>query len=202
MPLPIGTEPLVLADGTRINPLDGNVIVGDDNHMVEVPNTTEIQREIVASRKRIVDLPVPPEQMNTLSIVLCYAMFGIGEEDIANITHLPAEQIRAIKMTKGYGDLQEALVESITNSDIMSVRDMFVDHSRSAANIVVNTMNNPEIGINTRMSAANNVLDRAGHRPVDVVEHRHRVEGGLKIEYVKKEDQNIPTIDITPEGVM
>ena len=84
----------------------------------------------------------------------------------------------------------------------MSVRDMFVDHSRSAANIVVNTMNNPEIGINTRMSAANNVLDRAGHRPVDVVEHRHRVEGGLKIEYVKKEDQNIPTIDITPEGVM
>jgi hypothetical protein len=202
MPLPIGTEPLVLADGTKINPLDGNVIVGDDNHMVEVPNTTEIQREIVASRKRIVDLPVPPEQMNTLSIVLCYAMFGIGEEDIANITHLPVEQVRAIKMTKGYGDLQEALVESITNSDIMSVRDMFVDHSRSAANIVVNTMNNPEIGINTRMSAANNVLDRAGHRPVDVVEHRHRVEGGLKIEYVKKEDQNIPTIDITPEGVM
>jgi hypothetical protein len=34
------------------------------------------------------------------------------------------------------------------------------------------------------------------------VEHRHKVEGGLRIEYVKKEEQDIPTIDITPEGVM
>ena len=202
MPLPIGTEPLVLADGTKINPLNGNVLIDDEDLVVEVPNTTDIQREIVASRKRITDLPVPPEQMNTLSIILCYAMFGLGDDDIANIISLPVEQIRSIKMTKGYTDLQHSLIETITNSDIMSVRDMFVDHSRSAAEVVINTMNNPEIGINTRMSAANNILDRAGHRPADIVEHRHKVEGGLRIEYIKKEDQDIPTIDVTPRGVM
>ena len=202
MPLPIGTEPLVLADGTKINPLNGNVLIDDEDLVVEVPNTTDIQREIVASRKRITDLPVPPEQMNTLSFILCYAMFGLGDDDIANIISLPVEQIRSIKMTKGYTDLQHSLIETITNSDIMSVRDMFVDHSRSAADVVINTMNNPEIGINTRMSAANNILDRAGHRPADIVEHRHKVEGGLRIEYIKKEDQDIPTIDVTPKGVM
>ena len=37
-----------------------------------------------------------------------------------------------------------------------------------------------------RMSAARDILDRSGHRPADVVEHRHRVDGGLVIEYVKR----------------
>ena len=202
MPLPIGTEPLVLADGTKINPLTGAALVDDSDQLVEVPNTSDIQREIVASRKRITDLPVPPDQMNTLSVILCYAMFGISDTDIANIVNLPIEQIQSIKMTKGYSELQNSLVESITNSDIMSVRDMFVDQSKSAADVVINTMNNKEVGINTRMMAANNILDRAGHRPADIVEHRHKVEGGLKIEYIKREDQNIPTIDLVPEGGM
>ena len=67
---------------------------------------------------------------------------------------------------------------------------------------MVDTVNNNEMGINTRMTAANNILDRAGHRPADIIEHRHKVEGGLTIEYIKNEEQNIPTIDITPNEVM
>ena len=47
----------------------------------------------------------------------------------------------------------------------------------------------------TRGVAAKDVLDRAGQRPVDVVEHRHKMEGGLTIEYVEKKD-DIPTIDV------
>ena len=47
----------------------------------------------------------------------------------------------------------------------------------------------------TRMSAAKDVLDRAGQRPADVIEHKHKMEGGLTIEYVEKKD-DIPTINI------
>ena len=50
----------------------------------------------------------------------------------------------------------------------------------------------------TRLSAARDILDRGGHRPADIIEHRHKVEGGLRIEYVTKDDNEIPTIDITP----
>ena len=46
-------------------------------------------------------------------------------------------------------------------------------------------------------SAAKDILDRAGHRPVDVSEQRIRVDGGLRIEYIQK-SKDIPTIDITP----
>ena len=52
-------------------------------------------------------------------------------------------------------------------------------------------------GVGTRMAAAKDVLDRAGHRPADVIEHKHSLEGGLTIEYIDHKDE-IPTIDITP----
>ena len=200
MPLPIGTEPLVLADGTKINPLDGKIL--KDDILVEVPNTREIQRDIVAARKRIADLPLPPEQMNTLSLVMAYSVFGLSDKDIGNVLGLPQEQIHNIKMNNVYNELQQNLVQSIIHSDTTEVRDLFVLNSKTSAQLFVDTVNDSEMGIGTRLSAANNILDRAGHRPADIVEHRHKVEGGLRIEYVKKEEQDIPTIDITPEGVM
>lgn len=200
MPLPIGTEPLVLADGTKINPLDGKIL--KDDILVEVPNTREIQRDIVAARKRIADLPLPPEQMNTLSLVMAYSVFGLSDKDIGNVLSLSQDQIHNIKMNNAYNELQQNLVQSIIHSDTTEVRDLFVLNSKTSAQLFVDTVNDTEMGIGTRLSAANNILDRAGHRPADIVEHRHKVEGGLRIEYVKKEEQDIPTIDVTPEGVM
>jgi hypothetical protein len=200
MPLPIGTEPLVLADGTKINPLDGKIL--KDDILVEVPNTREIQRDIVAARKRIADLPLPPEQMNTLSLVMAYSVFGLSDKDIGNVLSLTEDQIHNIKMNSAYNELQQNLVQSIIHSDATEVRDLFVLNSKTSAQLFVDTVNDSEMGIGTRLSAANNILDRAGHRPADIVEHRHKVEGGLRIEYIKKEEQDIPTIDITPEGVM
>ena len=84
--LPQGTEPLVLADGSKINPVNGSII--QEQVLIEVPNTEEIKREIIASKKRISDLPVPTAQMNTLSVIISYTLFGISDVDISNTLHL------------------------------------------------------------------------------------------------------------------
>ena len=202
MTLPIGTEPLKLADGTLINPISGAVISAIDSIVTEVPNMEDMQRDIVASRKRIHDLPVPPKQMNTISLVLMYSLFGLDQKDIANILSINIEQLQNIKMNDAYTTMSETIVNTIVESDTSSIRDMFAMHSRSSAKLMVDTVNNNEMGITTRMTAANNILDRAGHRPADIIEHRHKIEGGLTIEYIKNEEQNIPTIDITPNEVM
>lgn len=194
--LPQGTEPLILADGTVISPENGNVIV--EEHVITVPNTVDIKREITASRMRVSDLPVPPDQMNTLSVIIGYSMMGVSDDDIANVIMIPLEQIKSIKLSDEYRLVQDGIVNNIMNSDSSSVRNMFVEGSRNAASLMVQVVNDSEMGINTRMSAAKDVLDRAGQRPVDVIEHRHKMEGGLTIEYVEKKD-DIPTIDITPE---
>tara|TARA_R100001082_G_scaffold79814_1_gene47106 strand:- start:7733 stop:8335 length:603 start_codon:yes stop_codon:yes gene_type:complete len=197
--LPQGTEPLVLADGTKINPIDGNVVTDISEAVIEVPNTQDIKREITASRKRVSDLPVPPEQMNTISVILSYSLFGISDDDISNVISLPLDQIEKIKKSDAYEELQSQLIKNIVESDLSDVRGMFVQQSHGAAQVMFSAMNNEEHGIVTRMAAAKDVLDRAGQRPVDVVEHRHKMEGGLTIEYVEKKD-DIPTIDITPNG--
>jgi len=196
MTLPIGMEPLILADGTKINPVDGAVV---QDILVKVPNTMELKREIVAARKRISDLPVPPAQMNTISVILSYTLFGISDDDICMTLAIPIEQIVNIKKSDAYASLQEQFVKNIIESDLSDVRGMFVQKSRSAAQVMFDVLDNDEVGVGTKMVAAKDILDRSGQRPVDVVEHRHKMEGGLTIEYVEKKD-DVPTIDITPEG--
>jgi hypothetical protein len=194
--LPNGTEPLILADGTRIDPEQGTVI--KDEILVAVPNTAEIKRDIIAAKRRLHDLPVPPKQMNTLSVILSYSLCGISDNDISTVLSLSSDQVVNIKQSDAYKEIQTIMVNNITESDSSSVRDMFVQHSQGAAQVMFDVMANPDVGVTTKMVAAKDVLDRAGQRPVDVVEHRHKMEGGLTIEYVEKKD-DIPTIDITPE---
>jgi len=192
--LPQGTEPLILADGTKINPVDGTIVT--DASLVEVPNTEQIKREIVASRKRISDLPVPPAQMNTISVIISYSLFGINDEDISTTLFIPLDQVVAIKSSDAYHNLQEQFLKSIIESDLSSVRGMFVQNSRIAADKMFRLLDSNNEA--TQIVAAKDVLDRAGHRPVDVIEHRHKMEGGLTIEYVDKKS-DVPTIDVTPK---
>jgi|TARA_R110000822_G_scaffold12978_1_gene46634 hypothetical protein len=191
--LPNSFEPLVLADGTIINPDNGHVM--SDDPVVKVPNTSELQREIVASRIRISDLPVPPKQMNTLSVILSYSLQGISDNDIANVLLIDKDKIITIKESDPYKELQATIVKNITESDLSNVRGLFVQHSRGAAQVMFDVVTDPEMGIMTKMNAAKDILDRAGQRPVDVVEHRHKMEGGLTIEYVEKKD-DLPVINI------
>jgi hypothetical protein len=195
--LPTGAEPLVLADGTKIDPINGGVIK-DEEVLVRVPNNAEIKREITASRMRLADLPVPPAQMNTLSVILSYSLQGISDNDISNVLAIDTQTLVSIKSTDAYKSLQDTIVRKIIESDVSNVRNMFVEHSQAAANVVLGVMADDENGPVTRMTAANSILDRGGHRPVDIVEHRHKMEGGLTIEYIEKKD-DIPTIDITPK---
>lgn len=190
--LPQGTEPLVLADGTKINPIDGHVVT--DEVLVEVPNTEDIKREIVTARKRISDLPVPPAQMNTLSVIISYSLFGVTDKDMALALMIPLEQLQVIKQSDTYLDLHQQFVKNIIESDLSDVRGLFVQKSRTAADKMFGLMDSENE--TTKMAAAKDVLDRAGHRPVDVIEHRHKMEGGLTIEYVEKKN-DLPTVDVT-----
>ena len=95
--LPLGTEPLVLADGTTINPIDGTIV--EEEVLVEVPTAIDAQREVVSARLRISDLPVPPDQMNTLSVILSYSLQGVENVDIATLLHIDEDWVADIKQS-------------------------------------------------------------------------------------------------------
>jgi hypothetical protein len=188
--------PLVLADGTNINPLDGSIVQDkQEEKYIEVPNYTDVQRHIVASHTRIADFPVPPKQMTSIGIILFYSMLGVTDHEINGITGLSEEQIGRIRMSDNYSEIQRTFLDHIVEHDIENVRSMFVEGSRVAASTMISLMKNSE-SERIQMDAAKDVLDRAGHRPVDVVEHQHKVDGGLVIKIVKPDSlDDLPVIE-------
>lgn len=186
---------LTLADGTVIDASDGTVVQDDIPGYVVVPTHQEAQELVVATRRRLIDLPDLPERMNTIGIVLVYALFGLGVEDTALATGLSTMQITNIKDTDVYASLEKDTVQNILDSEAETVRGIFRQNARNAAGRIVDAMNRP--GVNS-FNAAKDILDRDGHRPADIVEHRHQVSGGLVIEHVRRsEDKALPVIDIT-----
>lgn len=190
------SEPLRLADGSLVYP-GGRVVHPGNNargDFVEIPTHREAQRLITATRRRLADLPEMPKTMNAVGVILSYSLFGLDDEEIALATGLTIDQIGRIKVSDPYGQMHETVVRTVLDSETDVVRDMLSKNATRAASVMVEAL---DAGSRTdRMSAARDILDRSGHRPADVVEHRHRVDGGLVIEYVKRGVAEVPTIDM------
>jgi hypothetical protein len=165
--------------------------------LVEVPTHAEAQRIVTAARRKLSDLPEVPRTMNAVSVVLSYTLFGLDDEEIAIATGMTVDQIGRIKVSDPYTQMHEAIVRTVLDSETNVVRELFTKNARSAAQVVVRAM---EEGTRAdRMAAAKDILDRSGHRPSDVVEHRHRMDGGLVIEIVKRDGAQLPLIDMEVE---
>lgn len=192
--------PIKLADGSLVYP-DGRVVQSGgvpttprSGSIVTVPTNREAQQLVITARKKLADLPDVPRTMNPISIVLCYSLYGLDDTEIALATGLGESQIANIKGNEAYTSMHDSVVQSVIAAESGDVRDLFVKHSRSAADTMVDVMQRGKTS--DRMRAAADILDRGGFRPADVVEHRHQLDGGLTIEIVRKDETRIPVIDL------
>lgn len=211
--LPNGLTPLVLADGRVVLP-SGVVIpsvaqqasataaavaTGEPAPALEqeIATAVAVPPPNLASIpvRRLGDLPDIPKVVNAVNVVVCYTLFGLPDGDICSATKLSPEQLAKLRATDAYEHMKGTIVRGVLDSEASSVRDLFQQHSRAATMVMVESLRQGSRA--DRLSAARDLLDRAGHRPADVVEHRHRVDGGLVIEVVRKDErENVPTIEM------
>lgn len=199
MPLPTdASAPIILADGTKIDPVSGTVIKEKRApRMIEVPSGTEAQAMVLRARKSIAELPAPPRQMNVISLVVFYTMYGLSVQDTALALELTIDQVKNIQKLEAYNQIFSQITRSILDYEASSVREFLQQKAMTAAEKIVELVE--EDGA-LGLAAAKDVLDRAGHRPADVVEHKHSMAGTLHIEYLKKESiSHLPVIDLSPE---
>lgn len=177
---------LQLADGTIIDTATGRPVRqnGALPGYEEVPSNTEAVREIQAVRRRVDDLPDIPQRMNIIAAVASYYMFGLDEYETAHALGCTQQQVVNIKMTEAFGRLIEVMTQSVVDTQQDNIRTIITNNSRKAVATLVDAMDDEDMKV--AVVAAKDILDRGGHRPADVVEHRHKVEGGLVIEYVKR----------------
>lgn len=187
-----------LANPSDAATVNGEVLTDERGaEYVEVPTHVDAQRQVVATRRRLIDLPDIPERMNTLGLVLAYELFGLFPNDVAIATGLTLDQVTNIMMLDAYTDLRSTVVEGIVEQDAQGVRDVFMQKAhRSAVRIVeLAESGRPDIAL----SASKEVLDRGGHTVRQIVEHQHKLEGGLVIEVIKRDNsQEVPVIDMRP----
>lgn len=192
-------EPLVLADGTKIDPSNGKVLRDKKSSgLVLIPSASEAQAIVAKTRRSVAELPVAPQQMSTIGLVLFYTMYGLANADIGIITGLSTEQVKSIKALPEYANASDDIVKTVRENEASTIRDFFQQKAADAAEAVVEAM---EEGGVLGFKAAQDILDRAGHRPADVVEHKHTMQNALRIEHIRATDnKDIPMINVTPGG--
>lgn len=197
MKLPDADEPLELADGTKIDPATGKVIKPDaGSQFISVPAPSEAQRLVVKARKSISDLPLPPQQLSGVGLVAFYTLFGLSDTDIslALDSRISVEQIKNIKECEAYVEFMSTAKANIVNTETESVREIFATHATAAAQKVIELADSENDVL--AFKASQDVLDRAGHRPADIVEHRHIMEDALHIVVTKRDEtKQLPVID-------
>lgn len=193
---------LTLHDGTVIDTSTGRPAKKSvaPPGFVAIPTHTEARKEVVRVRKKLADLPDVPEKMNVIGAIAAYHMFGLGDHEIAHAIGCNEQQVGRIRLTEAFGSLIESMTSNIVQTQQEDVRALIQSHADKAARKIVETIDVEDEQL--AFLASKDVLDRTGHRPADIVEHRHRVEGGLTIEYIRRSsDDDVPTIELTAEDV-
>ena len=198
-------EPLVLADGTKINPTTGKAIkeARKASGFIEVPSGAAAQALVIKARKNISELPLPPAQLSGVALVAFYTLFGLPDVEIAIACEgkLTVPQIHRIRDLAAYKEFMETAKTNIIETAGSQVRDLFQRNAIGAAEKIIDIAAEDD-GV-LGFKAAQDVLDRAGHRPADVVEHRHAMANALNIIITKKDAvSDAPMIDITPDKVI
>lgn len=174
---------VTLGDGTVCKKIEPN----NRKDLIKIKTNTKLQQEEARIRHRIDELPIQNGKMNTISVILSYYMFGLSNEDISTITKIPLEQINNIIMLPAFSDMMNKVTKAILEKDQDNVRDFVQQQTKKAATKVVEIMENasPKYAL----LAAQDILDRGGHRPVDVVEHINKMDGELRIVHITKDEK-------------
>lgn len=183
---------ITLADGTVIDVLTGKPV--ETRRVVEVPSADEAVREVVRVRRRVHELPDVPERLNGIAVVAVYHMFGLDPTDIAYATNLTEHQVNNIMMLDAFTTLLDELTKAQVAAIDQDTRASISELAPMAVGALKDALHDEDMKV--RVVAAKDVLDRSGHRPSDVVEHRHKVDADLRIEYVKRDDNAVPAIEV------
>lgn len=157
---------------------------------IEVPAPGITQLNQIRVKKTLSDLPASTREMNIISAVCLYKMYGLSDSDISLALNAEQYQIENVVKSSAYQLMYEAVIKNIIDEDADEVRQIFAAGAKKAAKSIVELSKDEDKGI--KLKASQDVLDRAGHRPQDTVLHKHEIENTMRIEYIDEDTKDIP----------
>ena len=95
-------------------------------------------------------------------------------------------------MLPAFSEMMNEVTKAIIEKDTDDVRNYISMQTKAAAKKVVDIMENGPVKY--ALDAAKDVLDRGGHRPIDIVEYVNKMDGELRIVHIKKDESAIGKI--------
>lgn len=202
-------QPLTLPDGSVLLPVSNDagskVMSADDvaeheEHEKIVEELSDAledayDNEFTQTYKRTVaDIDMPLEQMNIIMLTASYTMWGLDSFGVSRVLGVDESTIDRLKQSDAYSETMQQLTEALRYAEASTVHGYIAHKAKTAAKVVVSSLKNKSADI--RMAAAKDILDRAGYRPADRVEHKHTFDDELRIRYVENEVK-VPTIDLS-----
>lgn len=158
---------------------------------LEVAAPGKEQHDALRIRRSLADMPLPAKQLNFISAVLCYTLIGLSDRDISEALNVSVDQVERAKVTDAYTTVSEYVTKSIIDEDADNVRAMFSANAKNAGRRVLSLMDSEDEKV--ALKASQDVLDRAGHRPADVLLVKGQLDNILRIQYI--DDEAMPVID-------
>ena len=216
----IGVQLIRLADGTLVDPLTREPV----NKVVSPPskglqpddeNTSEDEQspdddedegdvELVirpTERRSIHDLTLTPAQMAFVNNILVYTLWGLPLDEIAIQCSCSVTQVEAVRDIDEYKRMHGYLIDGLRDAYANTVHGMLAEAAPQAARKLVKNIKHKSPDIS--MAALSSILDRAGYRPADKVEHTHNIGNGseLVIRILKDSERDIvPTLDLNVDA--
>lgn len=185
-----------LADGRRLDPTTGEIVDPNKVKEKELPRqVAELSLHEMASteNRSLRDLTQDIKLLNASAVVLMYETMGINDLELCQALNCNQEALDRVRASNEFTTLRNVFLDTVEEYLRKSVRGQFALASHKAALRMIEQMDSASSDI--AQKAAKDVLDRAGHRPADIVEHRHAFEDELVIRVI--DDKGIKEIDVS-----
>lgn len=189
--LPDPSAPLMLGDGSAVAPTTAQTFA-----RIEVPSNSQAQRLVTSTRRKLVDLPALPKQMNSFAVLLVYTASGLNDNEIATATGLSVAQIIKLREHQAYAQLEQYVIEAAREQSKEQVAEILAAGEKAAAEKIVALAGSEDEKI--ALAASKDVLDRRGHTPKQQVDINVEMRKTFRIEYVDKRGEP-PIIDMEAE---
>lgn len=151
------------------------------------------------------ELPAAPAALTTVGVVWMYWALGLSDYDIRDCTGLTLLQVENIKGISTFQELQNRITSNLTKLGEEDVHSRLAGMVGRALDVQEGILDDNDVDATVKAKVTDSILDRAGYAPKQIIENRHRVEGGLIIKYIEETNldaKRVPKINIDRTGAI
>ena len=152
----------------------------------------------------VADLPAEPKAVTTIGIVWLYYTLGLSDPDIADATGLTIDQVVNMKGLSLFDTIGSRINKNMNTLLQDDIRARIERSASGALDELEDILADNDVEANIKVRVAQDLLDRAGHAPKQITEHRHTLNGGLVIKHIREtklDSASIPAVTIEHEGM-